>query len=93
MNFWEPSFFLHLERRHGTWFCSSCESKNGEGHLQALKDFELLLSLIISNKELREYLCIQSPFVASRLLRSMNLPSEGSNKGKKYFLNFLEKEK
>ncbi|WP_064092947.1 nuclease-related domain-containing protein [Rossellomorea aquimaris] len=83
--------YAPLERRHGTWFCPRCLIKDSKAHLQALKDYELLISPTISNQELRSYLCIPSTYVASRILKAMNLPQIGNNKGRKYTLTSPKK--
>ncbi|MGG1630381.1 nuclease-related domain-containing protein [Rossellomorea sp. NRS-1567] len=76
-----------LVRKHGTWFCLKCESRNNDAHIQALKDYELLIGSTINNSELREYLVVDSPYVAKRLLQSLNLPTTGTKKGTQYILS------
>ncbi|RBP05515.1 nuclease-related domain-containing protein [Rossellomorea aquimaris] len=79
-----------LVRKHGTWFCLKCESRNNDAHIQALKDYELLIDSKINNTELRKYLVVASPYVAKRLLQSLNLPTAGTKKGTQYILIFNE---
>ncbi|MGD6848734.1 nuclease-related domain-containing protein [Rossellomorea aquimaris] len=76
-----------LVRKHGTWFCLKCDSRNNDAHIQALKDYELLIAPTINNSELREYLVVDSPYVAKRLLQSLNLPTTGTKKGTQYILS------
>ncbi|TMU83607.1 NERD domain-containing protein [Bacillus sp. BHET2] len=84
---------LPLERRHGTWSCLKCENNNSHAHIQALNDYELLISPTITNTKLRKYLAIESPYVAKRLLQSLNLPTTGTKKGTTYILTFTERPK
>ncbi|MGM0753740.1 MAG: nuclease-related domain-containing protein [Bacillota bacterium] len=79
-----------LVRKHGTWFCLKCKSRNNNAHIQALKDYELLINSKINNTELRKFLVVDSPYVAKRLLQSLHLPTTGIKKGKQYILLFDE---
>ncbi|MEL3972523.1 nuclease-related domain-containing protein [Rossellomorea oryzaecorticis] len=81
-----------LVRKHGAWFCIKCKSKNTDGHIQALIDYQLLIKPTISNGEARKFLNIESRFVAIRLLKSLNLPADGYNKGTTYDLTKLTKQ-
>ncbi len=84
---------LPLVRKHGTWVCLKCENKNRNGHIQAIKDYELLISPTITNTKLRKFLAIESPYVAKGLLQSLNLPTTGTKKGTTYTLTFIERPK
>ncbi|MGE7603288.1 nuclease-related domain-containing protein [Peribacillus sp. NPDC097675] len=77
-----------LLRRSRVWICSRCETESKDAHIRALRDYYLLLGPTITNRQLREFLSISSSASATRILRSMNLPSEGMNKGKVYHLPF-----
>jgi hypothetical protein len=79
-----------LVRKHGKWFCMNCNSENINAHIQAFKDYELLIGPTISNAELRKFLKINSAHVAKRLLQSLNLPTTGTKKGTQYILSFNE---
>lgn len=70
------------------WRCFRCETESKDAHIRALRDYYLLLGPTITNRQLREFLSISSSASATRILRSMNLPSEGLNKGKVYHLPF-----
>jgi rubrerythrin len=77
---------LPMERLKGNWICPHCEGKNKHAHVKAVDDYRLLIKSTISNKELRDFLKINSPATATRLLHSMNLRSTGKNKTKIYYL-------
>ncbi|MCF6410201.1 hypothetical protein [Pseudalkalibacillus salsuginis] len=77
---------LTMERHYGRWICSECSFISGDAHFEALKDYRMLVNTSISNRELRKFLSISSSYVAKTLLRSMNIPSEGTKKGRRYKL-------
>lgn len=77
---------LPLVRIKRTWHCPSCKKNSRDAHIKAIHDYSLLFGLTITNKDLREFLQLESPDIASRLLKSMSLPQTGANKSRKYFL-------
>ncbi|WGG45099.1 nuclease-related domain-containing protein [Rossellomorea sp. DA94] len=79
-----------LIRKHGKWFCMECNNENSHAHIQALKDYELLIRSTINNAELRTFLNVDSSHVAKRLLQTLNLPTTGIKKGTTYILSFNE---
>ncbi|MFI8688204.1 nuclease-related domain-containing protein [Rossellomorea sp. NPDC077527] len=82
-----------LRRKHGAWICSGCKKTDRSAHIQALKDYELLIGPTIKNADLRWFLEIESPYAAKRLLQSLNLPTTGSKKGTTYTLSFNQTKK
>jgi len=81
---------LPMIRVNGAWYCEQCKISEKDAHVQALKDYYLLYGSQISNKHAREFLMNSSPFLVSRILRSMKLPSSGITKAKTYELTFKE---
>lgn len=77
---------LKMQRHYGCWQCSDCMLRSKVAHLSTLKDYALLIKPFITNKEVREFLELESVTVASRLLSSMNIPRSGRFKGRKYEL-------
>jgi hypothetical protein len=75
---------IGMTRKHGGWICNQCCTVSKVAHIQALKDYFLLFSNSISNQKCREFLKVDSPDVVNRLLRELNVSSEGKNKGKIY---------
>lgn len=75
-------------RKKGVWICpsSTCQTKNENAHLVALEDYALLLRQTITNKELRDFLKIDSPTIAKKLLISLDLPYTGKTRGRIYTL-------
>lgn len=81
---------LPIMRVHGTWFCPKCLNKDKYAHLKALNDYFLLIGLMITNRELRDFLIIDSPTTAARILQSMKLSYTGTNKQRIYNLFYTE---
>ncbi|MCA1065064.1 nuclease-related domain-containing protein [Rossellomorea sp. AcN35-11] len=79
-----------LVRKHGSWLCVACNSRSIDAHIQAFKDYELLIGSTVNNAKVRDFLAIQSSHVAKRLLQSLQLPTTGAKKGRQYFLSFEE---
>jgi hypothetical protein len=72
---------IPMTRTHGKWCCSVCKEISKDAHIQAIKDYFLLLGKTMSNKQCREFLFISSKRTAEQLLNSMNLTREGVTRG------------
>lgn len=83
---------LGMERIFGSWCCPRCQTKDKEAHILALNDYYLLFGQDITNKQLREHICITSPTLAVRILNSVTHSSHGSTKSKVYKLSLIDKE-
>lgn len=81
--------YLPMIRKYGEWLCQNCLSSSKNAHVTALQDYFLLINNTITNKQLRYFLQLQSPTIASRLLTSMNLKSTGYRKYRIYKLDWL----
>lgn len=66
------------------WYCRNCKSYSKNAHMKGVHDYFLIISTTITNKLCREFLLIESPTVAKRILCSMNLKTSGSNKNRLY---------
>jgi Nuclease-related domain len=73
-----------MERVYGTWYCANCKFSSKVAHERAIEDYFLLINPFITNRELRIFLGITSPKVATRLLSSLDLKVSGSSKGTTY---------
>lgn len=73
-----------MQRKKGRWICLDCGVSDRYAHLEAMHDYWLLISPIITNAKCRNFLQIDSLFVANRLLKSLNLSESGTHKGKRY---------
>jgi len=76
---------LPMKYVYGTWVCPNCKCKSKTAHIQAINDYFLLIKPTITNSELRHFLHIDSPKSAHKILKSMNLYSTGTFKGRIYF--------
>lgn len=74
-----------MDRRHGIWYCSSCELKDKSAHLQALKDYALLFGGEISSKQAKDFLKLDSIHTARRLLLSDGRIETGGNRNGTYY--------
>lgn len=79
---------LSMIYHHGSWLCPKCGCKSRDAHLQALKDYYLLFGPSITNQQFREFLHLNSIYIASKMLNKLNLPYIGSNKHRVYQLPF-----
>lgn len=78
-------WFLPIIRSKKQWYCPSCKKYSYNAHILALQDYFLLFNTKISNQQFREFSGISSPDTSGRILRSMNLKSSGTNKGRFYY--------
>ncbi len=81
-----------LKRIHGRWICLDCSTISKNAHLQALRDYALLINPTITNVELRKYLHTDSEAVANYILISLDLDYEGITKSRIYNLSPLQTE-
>lgn len=66
------------------WVCQQCHHKDTKAHRQAIVEWFMLVGGEMTNKKCREFLNIESPQLAARLLSDMNLIVEGKGKSTKY---------
>ncbi|PKG21610.1 nuclease-related domain-containing protein [Niallia nealsonii] len=81
---------LPLLRIHSNWYCKQCHSKHKDAHLQSLQEYYLLINSSITSSKLRGFIQISSYPLATRILKSLHLPSFGITKGKVYQLKDKE---
>lgn len=81
--------FLPTPKFKSKWHCPTCHLVSRNAHIPSLIDYYLLFNPTISNKEIRSFLQIESRFVATNILTSLNLPSTGAKKARKYNLQPL----
>lgn len=71
-----------------TWRCPKCQCSSRHAHVEALKEYALLMGPQIKRSELQHFLQIPSRYTALRLLKSLNLKTQGEKKNRKYILEF-----
>lgn len=74
-----------LIRKKQKWYCSKCDEYSTDAHLQALMDYFLLIDTKITNQQFREFAHLDSPYIAKRILQSVNLNFSGTNKVRTYY--------
>ncbi|RIW31331.1 NERD domain-containing protein [Bacillus salacetis] len=77
---------LPMVRERGKWRCSACKRTNKTAHLQALKDYSLLIGPQITNKEAREFLHIPSQPAAKRILKEACADCKGEKRRRVYLI-------
>ncbi|MFC7686577.1 nuclease-related domain-containing protein [Ureibacillus sp. GCM10028918] len=75
-----------MQYRYGKWVCTRCGNVDCQAFYEALHDYRLLWGERISNNEFREFVGIRSEKTAYRLLRKLNLNSEGNFKNRRYLV-------
>lgn len=81
--------YIGMKKTNKSWYCSNCESFNPLAHHQTIKEWFLLFGGKMTNKDCREFLHVDR-YTATRILKNMNLKSEGANKNRSYWMDFEE---
>ncbi|MGM8366159.1 nuclease-related domain-containing protein [Virgibacillus sp. W0181] len=82
--------YLAMEWKNGKWNCFKCGYRSSDSHLNALNDYSLLISPMITNREARQFLNIHSTHIVKRLLQKSGYPAIGEYKSRKYLLHRKE---
>src|SRR5699024_3590196 len=67
-------------------FCAKCNHQSVDAHLLTLRDYRVLISNRISNREARDFLRIESPEVAKKLLQKENFVAVGRTSTRIYIM-------
>ncbi|WP_152445520.1 nuclease-related domain-containing protein [Bacillus sp. THAF10] len=78
-----------MQRIHGKWKCPVCSLISADAHIQALIDYALLISTVITMSELKRFLRINNNHVIRLIIRNMNLSGNGQTKSRTYNLTPL----
>ena len=70
--------------QHGKFECTNCRYRSNLPLREALFDYYILVGEWMTNKEFRDFVGIESSDAAKRLLQSLNVTCEGTNKGRRY---------
>ena len=79
-----------MKRHFGRWVCEECFHRDSYAHIQAIKEWFMLVEGEISNKKCREFLGVQSRQLVTRMLKEMNIIVEGTGKKTKYKMEMRE---
>lgn len=74
---------IPMGRSHGKWSCVTCGILSKDAHLAALRDYKLLVGDVITNREARAFLRVESPYIMKRILLD-HCNSYGENGLRKY---------
>lgn len=75
---------LSLKLHHGKCHCIHCGDTSATAHLEAIKDYFLLISPNQKNSELKRFLRLENDKQAYWLLTSLGLPFTGNKRGRVY---------
>lgn len=73
-----------MKFEYGNFICPVCGNKSKVSYYEALLDYRALHSEWISNRDIRDYLGIDSRYAVIRLLKELNLEFEGTYRNRKY---------
>ena len=83
--------FLGMTKYPAGWRCPACPQKSANAHVQAIRDWFLLFGGKMTNKDCREFLKVPQRQTATRILKSMDLHTEGAQRNRTYSMtNFFE---
>lgn len=75
-----------MARIHGTWICQRCNLQDRLAHNAALRDYATLINPLITNKQARRFLEVDSRNTIYRLFTKLTIPKIGNKKGTQYNL-------
>lgn len=68
------------------WRCGACLYADPHSHMTALAHYRYLIGFTITNREFRDFTGIGSVATSSKLLKSAQMPFQGSYKDRVYFI-------
>ncbi|WLD94857.1 nuclease-related domain-containing protein [Alkalihalobacillus sp. AL-G] len=68
-----------IRRDRGKWVCPTCEYDSKYAHYSSIMDYALLINLNFTNREISDFLLVDSKDITYGLLKEMGLPREGRN--------------
>ncbi|MDN7240309.1 nuclease-related domain-containing protein [Planococcus sp. N028] len=80
-----------MRRIKKSWNCSSCKHRNKDAHIQTIREYFSLISANLDSRQFRAFCHIESPFVASRMLASVDLLRSGPPKKRVYTMKMEER--
>ncbi|MBS4219796.1 NERD domain-containing protein [Bacillus sp. FJAT-49711] len=78
---------LSVKRIQRNWRCIICKKTDIKALFKTLFDYTLLLDSRISNSKFREFAGVTSVHMASKILKSLNLPYKGELRHREYELS------
>ncbi|MDQ0430525.1 hypothetical protein QOZ98_003382 [Planomicrobium stackebrandtii] len=68
------------------WKCEKCETMDSSAFQQTIQEYFSLIHTQLSNRQLRQFCNLDSPYTASRLLATLDLENTGSLRNRTYRL-------
>jgi hypothetical protein len=81
--------YVPCKRAYGKWTCRKCGADSKDAHVDALRDYALLLGTDVTNGAVKRFLGIESGATVNRILVSLNVSSKGSGRWKIHSLRGL----
>ncbi|PGV51523.1 NERD nuclease [Bacillus sp. AFS037270] len=73
-----------MDYQRGNWICLKCSQPFKTGHIEAIKDYFLLIKPTITNHECQTILHLPTSDITRKVLISLNLPTTGHTKNRLY---------
>lgn len=77
----------NMRKIHRAWQCTRCGNISADAHFLALKEYNMLISQSINNKECREFLNLRNASEAKRILLKASYKKIGKGTATKYYLH------
>lgn len=80
---------IPMKWKSGKWLCRNCGFQSHTAHRSALADYALLIGEWVNNRQLREFLCVDSAHIAKRIIKRERLQESGVTSGRRYKIEVL----
>ncbi|MDX8345941.1 nuclease-related domain-containing protein [Rossellomorea sp. YZS02] len=75
---------IPMIRVSAAWYCPKCNNSSKTAHTKAIQEYFLLINNHLTNREIRNFLHLNSRNTAYKLLKSFHLQTQGSTKSVTY---------
>ncbi|MCM3718549.1 nuclease-related domain-containing protein [Fictibacillus phosphorivorans] len=79
---------IPMKRVKSKWVCTSCSLESKRAHVQALREYSLLISSTITNSQGRNFLKVSCRNTVRNLLLDLNISTSGRLRHTRYHLEF-----
>ncbi len=76
-----------MSRIYKYWVCSRCGTSSKTAYLKALEEYALLFDIVLTNKEGRDFLKIESPHIMQTIFNNISAIKAGENRTAKYIIS------
>ncbi|MDQ0353086.1 ribosomal protein L37AE/L43A [Alkalibacillus filiformis] len=81
----KASIMIRMRRR---WECRRCKHRSADAHVNALKDYYLLKGEEVTNREVRDFLRVESASLSKHFLKNADFETVGKTNTRKYLLDY-----